>query len=125
MLQWFRIRAPHVAALAIAVLVGSGGLSVIPHQDDDCHESLCAFVQHDASAHRIAAQREPSAAHPDHCLVCHWTRSFRLRTETRVLTHHVSEVRELRHVDPLTVAVSAPVAQPPLRSPPPASPVLS
>jgi hypothetical protein len=123
MLHWFRTRASCVAALAITALAATSAATFIPHQDDDCHDGPCAFVQHDASAHRVGAPSSLSGEH-NHCLVCHWARSFRLRTEARVPTITAAEARELVHVEYFTAAVSAPVAQPPLRSPP-ASPDLS
>ena len=122
MLQWFRVKGSRIAALAIASLIAANGAAITLH-GDDCHDGPCAFVQHDASAHRIGASTN-EGAEPNHCLVCHWARSFRLRTEARGLTLPVAEARDLVHVEYVTAAVSAPVAQPPLRSPP-TSPAVS
>jgi len=117
MLHWFRVRASWLAVLATVALVAAVGSSVVPHQDD-CHEAQCAVVQHDASAHRITAPAYASAD-PIHCLVCHWARSFRPRTESRILPTPASEPGITVHVEYFTAAAGAPVAQPPLRSPPP------
>jgi len=116
MLQWFRVRASYIATLAIAVLAGAGVASGLPHETD-CHDGPCGIVQHDASAHRMGAAPQAGADH-HHCLVCHLSRTLRVRTETRALVVPNAEPREHVHVEYLSVAVSAPVAQPPLRSPP-------
>jgi hypothetical protein len=122
MLQWFRIRASAIALVAITALAATGAAALAPH-DDDCHDGACVLVQHDASAHQM---RAPSVGdpHQDHCLVCHWTRSFRLRTEARILPAPVGDSGELLLVEHPAPASSAPLAQPPLRSPP-SSPVRS
>ena len=121
MLQWFRVRASYFATLAIAVLAGAGVASGLPHEID-CYDGQCGIVLHDASAHRIGAAQQGGADH-HHCLVCHLSRAFRVRSETRALVVPAAEPREHVHVEYLSVAVTAPVAQPPLRSPP--SPALS
>ena len=121
MLKWFRVEAPRVAAIAIAAMLVAGGSAIAPHQDD-CHDGPCGIVQHDASAHRVGAPEAASGA-PIHCLVCHWVRSFRPRTEARIVSTPVVESRVSIPVEFLTASASAPVAQPPLRSPP-TSPVL-
>jgi len=98
-------------------LAAMGFSAASPHADD-CHDSCATpFVEHDASAHRITAP-EAADSHPLHCLVCHWARSFRPRTEARVLTTPASAPGITLHIEYFTAAVSAPVAQPPLRSPP-------
>jgi len=116
MLHWFRARASSIAVIASVALTAAIGSSIAPHEDD-CHDASCIPVQHDASAHRIGAQTG-AGAEPIHCLVCHWARSFRLRTEARVLNTPASEPGITLHVEYFTAAASAPVAQPPLRSPP-------
>ena len=122
-MRWFRVYASRIATAAILSLVAVGMSAAAPHEDD-CHDAAChpIAVEHDASAHRVAA---PAAAaeHPPHCLVCHWARSFRPHTESRVLTAPASRAGVTIHVEYFTAAVTAPAAQPPLRSPP--SPVLS
>jgi hypothetical protein len=121
-MRWFRLHASRIATVAMLSLVSVGLSSAGPHQDD-CHEGCQPFaVEHDASAHHVTA---PAGAddQPLHCLVCHWTRSFRLRTEARVVTAPAVEPGVLLRVEFFTAAVSAPVAQPPLRSPP--APALS
>jgi hypothetical protein len=116
MLHWFRARASSIAAIAGVALTAAIGSSIAPHQDD-CHDAACAVVQHDASAHSIGAPTQPGAE-PIHCLVCHWARSFRPHTEARGLITPASEPGITLHVEYFTAAAGAPVAQPPLRSPP-------
>ena len=123
-MRWFRIHASRIATAAMLSLAGAVGSAAAPHESD-CHDVACypIAIEHDASAHQVAA---PAAAdsHPLHCLVCHWARSFRPRTESRVLPMPAAEPGITLHVEYVTAAVSAPAAQPPLRSPP-ASPALA
>jgi len=124
MLHWFRSRASGVAAtllLSLAALVGS---VVSPHQDD-CHDPGCRLVvvEHDAAAHRITAPSTRTAdSHPLHCLVCHWTRTFRPQITAKFVATPAVLIRTYVRFDLITLARNAQVAQPPLRSPP-ASPV--
>ena len=122
MLRWFRDRAPRLALLAIVVLGAAGGSAATPHQDD-CHDAGCASVRHDASAHRITAPTGTSGE-PIHCVVCHWARSFRPRTESRVLPTPAEAPGIVLHIESFAAVVTATAAQPPLRSPP-ASPALA
>lgn len=123
MLRWFRLHASRIALAAMISLAAVGVSAVSPHEDD-CHGAACRdlAVKHDAAAHRIGAPPAGAEAHPLHCLVCHWGRSFRPRTEARILSTPVAEVGVVVHVEIFTAAASAPAAQPPLRSPP-SSPV--
>jgi hypothetical protein len=121
MLHWFRVRASGIAVLATIALAGALGSSVAPHPDD-CHEGACSAVQHDASAHSIGASTG-AGAEPLHCVVCHWARSFRPRTEARNLTTPASGPGISLHVEYFTAAVSAPAARPLLRAPPSSSAV--
>ena len=117
-MRWFRVHASRVAAVALLSVAFVGLSAAAPHEDD-CHDACQPMVvEHDASAHRLGA---PAAEddHPLHCLVCHWARSFRApRAESRILAKPADEPGISLHSDLLTAAVSAPVAQPPLRSPP-------
>jgi hypothetical protein len=116
-MRWFRIHASRIATAGILSLAAMGASAVSPHPVD-CDDS-CAIllVEHDASAHRIAA---PAGGddNPLHCLVCHWGRSFRTRAETRLATAPASGRGVTLHVEYFTAAVSTSAAQPPLRSPP-------
>jgi hypothetical protein len=116
---WFRVRARTVAATLLVSLV-SLGMSLYARHAVDCHDADCGtiLVAHDASAHRVASDPAAAEAHPLHCLVCHWARSFRPRIEVRFLAAPAAQAGVTVHVEYSTAAVSAPVAQPPLRSPP-------
>lgn len=124
MLAWFRAHASRIATAAMVSLVALGVSAVSPHVDD-CHDSGCLTigVEHDADAHRFTAPPTDTDIHQLHCLVCHLLRSFRPRTEGRVLFTAASEADALVHFDSFAVSVAAPAAQPPLRAPP-ASPVV-
>jgi hypothetical protein len=117
-MRWFRVHASRIATVAMLSLAAVGVSAVGPHEDD-CHDTACQaiVVAHDESAHAITA---PDTADPDppHCLVCHWARSFRPRTEHRVVTAPVSEPGITLHVEYVAPAARTAVAQPPLRSPP-------
>ena len=123
MLRWFRVHASRIAITAIVSLAGVGTSAISPHEDD-CHDAACRAmaVEHDAAAHSIGAPPMGTDAHPLHCLVCHWARSFRPRTEAKVPSTPAAEAGTAVHVELFTAARSTQVAQPPLRSPP-SSPV--
>lgn len=123
MLSWFRVHASRIAVTAIVSLAAVGVSAGSPHEDD-CHDAGCRAmaVEHDAAAHRFGAPPTGADAHPLHCLVCHWVRSFRPRTESRIIPTPAAEAGTAVHVELFTATASAPAAQPPLRSPP-SSPV--
>jgi hypothetical protein len=116
---WLRLRARPVAVALLAMMATLGTAVYVPHAAD-CHDPDCGFivVAHDASAHRLIANPSGAKNQPLHCLACHWARSFRPRTESRVLPTPAPESGTTVHVEFFTAAASAPVAQPPLRSPP-------
>jgi hypothetical protein len=118
-MSWFRNWAQRIAGTLLVSVVALGGSMAAPHLDD-CHDVACAAfpVSHDADAHAFRAAPETDAAHPLHCLVCHWARSFRPHTEVRFVSAPSVQAGIRAHVDSFTVARSAIVAQPPLRSPP-------
>lgn len=121
MLQWFRARASSIAAVAMLAMAAVGGSAVVPHEDD-CHDTCPAVVDHNPGAHRIGGKSVDADSHPLHCLVCHWVRAFRPRTEARVVSVPSTETAVNIHADIVSIAGRAPIAQPPLRSPP-ASPI--
>lgn len=123
MMQWFRVQASRVAGALLVSVTMLGGSLVAPHPID-CHDACAETVTHDASAHRIRAHVPEAESHPLHCLVCHWARSFRPHTETRLLHAPAAQAGARIHIVDFTAAPAAQVAQPPLRSPP-ASPALS
>jgi len=119
MLQWFRLRAAPVAATTLVWMTAVGGAAVAPHEDD-CHDAACRAiaVEHDASAHRMGAAPADDESQPLHCLVCHWVRALRPRAEARFVSTVASEAGVRMPVQFFVVSGRAPVAQPPLRSPP-------
>ena len=119
MLGWFRSRASCIATVAMLSMAVVGGLAAVPHEDD-CHDGACipTAVQHNAAAHRIGGASTDGDHHTQHCLVCHWIRAFRPRTESRVVSAHASRADLRIPVTLVVLSGRAPVAQPPLRSPP-------
>jgi hypothetical protein len=123
MLKWFRARASCIA-MAVLTSLATLGISLAGVHPDDCHDDCIVAVIHDASAHEIGADTRNTDSPPLHCLVCHWARSFRPRSEVVFVAAPISATGIWTNVEIYTAAPVAPSAQPPLRSPP-ASPVLS
>lgn len=116
---WFRTRAQLIGVALLLSLGTFGGSLLLPHADD-CHEYGCLpqSVEHDASAHRFQGAPTPDQAHTLHCLVCHWARSVRPRTDVAFVAAPAAESRPRIHVESFTAARPSLAAQPPLRSPP-------
>lgn len=124
MLTWFRARSSCVAIAVLASLASLGVSLVQPHPID-CHDNcVTASVVHDAAAHRIGAEAPEADSHPLHCLVCHFARSFRPRSEVKFVTAPATAAGTLVHLETFSASPAARAVQPPLRAPP-ASPVLS
>ena len=124
MLKGFRTGASCIAVAVLASLA-SLSISVAGLHDAQCHDAECfSAIVHDASAHQRAADPARDEAPPLHCLVCHWARSFRPRSEAVFVAAPVAVAGLWINVEIDTAAPVAPAAQPPLRSPP-ASPALS
>jgi hypothetical protein len=119
MLQWFRARASRIATVAMLALATVGGSAVVPHEDD-CHDAGCQSlaVVHNAAAHRVGAAVAANDDHPLHCLVCHWVRAFRPRTEARIVSTLTAADRVVLPTQLFVTSAGGPVSQPPLRSPP-------
>jgi len=118
-MQWFRARTARIAAVTIVSMAVIGGSAVVSHEDD-CHDAACRtfIVEHDASAHRVGGAAAGTDHHPLHCVVCHWARSFRPRTETRVASLPAAGAGISLPLALFSISAAAPVSQPPLRSPP-------
>lgn len=119
MLGWFRLQASRIATVAIVSSASVGVSAVTPHADD-CHDPSCgaAAVQHNEDDHRFESVPRTVDKEPLHCLVCHWTRSFRAPVAARFVPAPavLADVRPPLDAD--QAAHPAQVAQPPLRSPP-------
>ena len=123
MLKRFRAGASCIA-VAVLVSLASLGTSLVGVHPEDCHDECLVAVVHDASAHQISSGASAPEAPPLHCLVCHWARSFRPRSQAVFVAAPVAATGIWINVEIFTAATVAPSAQPPLRSPP-ASPALS
>lgn len=92
MLRHFRVRW-WCFATSLALAVGTAGASfeTLLHAADN-HDAACAPLlagPHDASAHRLQSAKSASQDVPDqHCLACHWARSFRTHQPASGLAVH-------------------------------------
>ncbi len=116
-MRWFRARAAHIAAVAMVWMALVGASAIVPH-DDDSHETYAFATTHDHSAHRIEAAGSDADSHPLHCLVCHWVRSFRPPTDVRTASLPATDAGISLPLERFSISATAPVSQPPLRSPP-------
>jgi hypothetical protein len=113
------LRSRRSSLLVASVLCASVGLTTIGvfgHAAE--HDAFPVVIQHDASAHGFRADPGVAVAHPLHCLVCHWTRSF--RPYPRGESHPAPVVAYTLRIHPeiFLVTPAALAALPPLRSPP-------
>lgn len=118
-MHWLRSRARGIAATLLVWLVALSASLVARHPVDGHDADAGAIlVWHDGSAHRLRGRPAAPGRHPEHCLVCHWVRAFRPRTEVRVVSTLTADAGIGVPVAFFTISSRAPVAQPPLRSPP-------
>ena len=122
MLNVVRARLSPVAA---ALLVSLLALN-LPHAADAEHDHVAvAAFAHNASTHAIGTPQDDGAP-PLHCVVCHFARLLRPRADAPTLPVPPTSAGTLVHIQIFTAARPAPVAQPPLRSPPaPSEPALA
>lgn len=107
-------------AWVVALLVLSLATVEMPHMAGAHYDPDCdiVVVAHDASAHRIDGTGHDQNGRPEHCLACHWGRSFRPGVESSALNAPVVETTVALVTDQSFISSRAPVAQPPLRAPP-------
>jgi hypothetical protein len=123
MLRSLRRIASPIAVLTLAATAALSGANVVPHAGA-CHDDCApAVVAHDASLHQVQSGTTTASTEPEHCLVCHWARSFRLKNETRIVLASQGIGRVLVRVSTVPVPRSTSVVLPPLRSPPSVPPV--
>lgn len=116
-MQWFRAHTARIAAVTMVSMAIVGASAVVPH-DDDSHDTYAFAVAHDHSAHRVEAAGSDAGSHPLHCLVCHWARSFRPRTEVRIVSLPATAAGISLPLELFSISAADQVSQPPLRSPP-------
>jgi hypothetical protein len=123
MLSRLRERSACICGLLAVFFAAVGS----PHSTDPRHDAdraivAAGFVAHDETDHQLRTPVPDSESSDAHCVICHFARSFRPRTEGRVLSAASVRLAEY-HLHEIFAAPSAAlVAQPPLRSPP-ASPI--
>jgi hypothetical protein len=126
MLGWVRNQSARVAAaLLLSLLTASLSQAMPSHADaghDDHGDRALASgrvaVPHNESDHELRANVPSDAAHPLHCLVCHWARAFRPLASPSAEVAPTLEARF--HVQRAVGAAPRSVAPPQLslRSPP-------
>ncbi len=115
-LTWFRAQR-QLSAAALLLLLAA--LLAIPHGGASHHDpesGIIALRSETAPAHvgRAAADVAP----PDHCAVCHWTRAFRLLTQSSAVTTPSLAPVTLRTLDVVRQTNAGTAAQPSPRGPP-------
>ncbi len=108
------------AAWIVSLLVLSLSTVEMPHMAGAHYDPDCdiVVVAHDASAHRVDGRVPAEDGRPEHCLACHWGRSFRPGVESSALKAPVAEATVAFVPDQSFAPSRAPVAQPSLRAPP-------
>jgi hypothetical protein len=116
MLTFVRARTSSVAATLLVSLLSLQ----LPHPGDadhDSHGSLALFA-HDPASHAVRNTVPEEGTPPLHCVVCHLARSLRPQADASSLPLPVVSTGTHAHLEVFTAARPAPLAQPPLRSPP-------
>jgi hypothetical protein len=101
MLKWFRARADTWAMLALWSFTALGTLSTA--HEIGCGDELAPVLVavHVPGAHTVAPAGVTQR--PDHCVLCHWMRSFRaggVRSSRIVLAHRAVPARMTTSVQP-------------------------
>jgi len=123
MLEWIRTRSARVAAALLLSLLTASLSQAMPAHADTGHDDHAlaigrSTVPHSESDHELRANVPSDAAHPLHCLVCHWARAFRPLASPSAEIAPTVEARY--HVRRAVVPAPRSVAPPQLslRSPP-------
>jgi hypothetical protein len=117
MLSWFREWVRPIAGVSLVSLVTLTISTALPHADD-CHGAECGAVAlHDPSGHVVERSKQ-AGEHPNHCVVCHWTRSVRPAPETTGLLVPVDAEDARITVDVFSLPSQTALLRPSLRAPP-------
>ena len=126
MLGWIRNQSARVAAALLLSLLTASLSQAMPSHADAGHDdhaiasasAALSAVPHRESDHDLRANVPSDAAHPLHCLVCHWARAFRPLASPSAEVAPTLEARF--HVQRAVVPTPRSVAPPQLslRSPP-------
>ena len=121
MLRRFRSNSRAQSLAPVCVLMASvvAYTAEAPTHAHTSLESAPAYVEHDASAHRVGGDGSTAQSPQPPCLVCQWARSG-WAPPVRV-SHHAPPVDAVRLAlaDGFGALSRARAAQPPLRGPPP------
>ena len=121
MLRLLRARA-WGAATVLCLAVSTIGVSfdALLHERDT-HDACCvpSVGEHDAGPHGYQAAPLPAPHGADeHCLVCHWARSFRHRSPEGPLVVRLDDAGASHPAQTIGLALSPELAHLPARSPP-------
>jgi len=116
MLAWLRRRSASTAAVAlVAFALGSGAVGV--HAAHEAGDAI-VVVEHDASAHRYAADDGGTTGHRLNCLACNWSRSARHSAAAVFTAAPALDADAVVRSGVFVVPATARAARPPLRAPP-------
>ena len=76
MLSVLRVRRWIAGTLLLSILTATISQAFASHTPDE-HDIQPVAIPHDESAHQLSAASPVTAAHPIHCLLCHWVRAFK------------------------------------------------
>jgi hypothetical protein len=109
-----RSRLLAVVLIALTLLGAAGGTWHAP-DDPDCFDG---FVLHDHSAHHARFGTPTASSAPEHCVICHWLRTFRIDGARHASLPFASDTyaRFTAALPPSPVSVAAPATSP--RAPP-------
>jgi hypothetical protein len=113
MAKSLRAAAAWLVAVLVSALTTAGMPHISAHHDADFD---IIVVAHDASAHHVAGGDGGQA--PEHCIACHFGRSFRTGHGANTLGAPMTIPAPLCFVADAFVPDCAAAALPPLRSPP-------
>ena len=127
MLGWVRNRLAGVAALLLLSLLTASASEAMPSHAEAGHDdhglagvrpSTLAAEPHSEADHDLRANVPSDAAHPLHCLVCHWARAFRPLASPSAEVAPTLEARYHVHLSVIPTPRGVAPPQLSLRSPP-------
>lgn len=127
MLGWVRNRSARVAAVLLLSLLTASASEAMPSHAEAGHDdhglaavglSTGPAVPHSEADHDLRANVPSDAAHPLHCLVCHWARAFRPLASPSAEVAPTLEARYHVHLSVIPTPRGIAPPQLSLRSPP-------
>lgn len=126
MLRWVRNQSANIAAVLLLSLLTASASEALPshaeagHDDHDLAGVGLSFAAgpHEETDHELRANVPSDAAHPLHCLVCHWARAFRPLASPSAEIAPTVEARYHVHLSVIPTPRGVAPPQLSLRSPP-------